>query len=51
MNVANFEKWMTEKLLPNTPPNSVAVIDNAPYHSVHANKAPNKYTDKPEMRE
>ncbi|XP_050302718.1 uncharacterized protein LOC126740645 [Anthonomus grandis grandis] len=34
MNKENFTRWLTEKLLPNIPPNSVIVYDNAPYHSV-----------------
>ncbi|KAH8031591.1 hypothetical protein HPB51_019212 [Rhipicephalus microplus] len=29
-----FEEWFTDKLLPNIPPKSVIVMDNAPYHSV-----------------
>ena len=38
MNAVNFEKWVTEKLLPNIPEKSVIVMDNAPYHSVQLNK-------------
>lgn len=38
----NFTKWLTEKLLPNIPPNSVVVLDNALYHSVLEDKPPTK---------
>ena len=33
MDSYNFEKWFKEQLLPNLGPNSVIVMDNAPYHS------------------
>jgi hypothetical protein len=49
MNSINFEKCVTEKLLPNLPPCSVVVLDNAPYHSVQVNKVPSKYSVKSEM--
>lgn len=42
MNRENFTKWLTEKLLPNIPANSIIVLDNAPYHSVQENKTPTK---------
>lgn len=42
MNEGNFMKWLTEKLLPNIPPQSVIVLDNAPYHSVLEEKRPTK---------
>ncbi|XP_044596994.1 uncharacterized protein LOC123273625 [Cotesia glomerata] len=35
-----FHKWMIEKLLPNLPPKSMIVMDNAPYHSVQLEKQP-----------
>ncbi|XP_077497999.1 uncharacterized protein LOC144108701 [Amblyomma americanum] len=41
-----FEKWFTDKLLPNIPANSIVVMDNAPYHSVGIEKAPTKSTRK-----
>lgn len=41
MNYKNYEKWLTEKLIPNLPPKSVLVIDNAPYHNNQLNKPPN----------
>lgn len=36
MNYVNFSRWLQEKLLPNIPPNSVIVLDNASYHNVLA---------------
>lgn len=36
MNYVNFSIWLQEKLLPNIPPNSVIVLDNASYHNVLA---------------
>ena len=29
----HFEEWFRDKLLPNTPPNSLIIMDNASYHS------------------
>ena len=33
MNHTIFEKWFEDQLLPNIPPNSLIVMDNASYHS------------------
>ena len=33
MNADNYEKWLEMNLIPNLPPRSVLVIDNAPYHN------------------
>ena len=49
MNQQNFEKWMKEMFLPNIPPSSVIILDNAPYHSALAEKVPTKYSTKQEM--
>lgn len=49
MNRDNFTKWLTEKLLPNIPPNSIIVLDNAPYHSVQEDKVPTKSSLKKDM--
>ncbi|KDR20723.1 hypothetical protein L798_04675 [Zootermopsis nevadensis] len=49
MNSTNFEKWVREKMLQNLPPSSVVVLDNAPYNSVQADKAPSKYSVKSEI--
>jgi len=32
MNAELFQKWFAERLLPNIPPNSLIVMDNASYH-------------------
>jgi len=39
MNSANFSKWFTEQLLPNIPPQSLIIMDNAPYHNELAEDA------------
>ena len=44
-----FEKWFVDQLLPNIPPNSVIVMDNAPYHSRILNKIPNNNTKKEDI--
>lgn len=51
MNYTNYKKWLEEMLIPNLPPNSVLVIDNAPYHNVQVEKCPNMGSRKQEMRE
>ena len=33
MTLEHFEEWFNYSLLPNIPPKSLIVIDNAPYHS------------------
>ncbi|XP_054288006.1 uncharacterized protein LOC129003735 [Macrosteles quadrilineatus] len=44
-------KWMKEKLLPNIPPKSVIVVDNAPYHNAQLDKAPTSNSRKQEMKD
>lgn len=44
-----FEKWFSQQLLPNIPPNSVIVLDNASYHSRILNKIPNNSTKKEDI--
>ncbi|RVE47077.1 hypothetical protein evm_008261 [Chilo suppressalis] len=51
MNKNNFSKWVKEKLIPNSPPASIVVMDNAPYHSVVLNKAPTAANKISEIRE
>ncbi len=34
MNQELFEKWFTDKLIPNIPKNSIIIMDNASYHNV-----------------
>ena len=50
MNFDNYSRWMREKLLPNLPPNSVIVVDNASYHNVQLNPAPTSSSRKLEMQ-
>ncbi|KAJ4451835.1 hypothetical protein ANN_03313 [Periplaneta americana] len=49
MNSGNFGKWVWENLLTSLPPNSVVVLDNAPYHNVQVDKPPTKNTVKSDM--
>jgi hypothetical protein len=47
MNHEIFNKWFTEKLIPNIPKNSIIVFDNASYHSVLSdNSAPTRKCSK-----
>ncbi|XP_046960672.1 uncharacterized protein LOC124530527 [Vanessa cardui] len=50
MNQTNFNKWLSEKLIPNLPPQSIVVMDNASYHTVQVNKAPTMSSTKTEMQ-
>ncbi|KFM77765.1 hypothetical protein X975_02163, partial [Stegodyphus mimosarum] len=45
----NFKKWVLEKLLPNLRPQSVACMDNAPYHTKAEDPTPMKYATKQTM--
>lgn len=49
MNFSNYRKWLEEKLIPNLPPRSVLVIDNASYHNKEVNPAPTSNTRKADM--
>ncbi len=40
INSEKFENWLQNKLLPNLPPNSIVVFDNASTHSKQYNKPP-----------
>ncbi|PSN37351.1 hypothetical protein C0J52_18821, partial [Blattella germanica] len=51
MNAENYKKWLTEKLIPNLPPNSVLIIDNAPYYNIQLNKTPTSKTNKKDMQD
>lgn len=50
MNRTNFMQWLSEKLIPNLPLNSLVVKDNAHYHTVQVNKAPNMGSSKLQMQ-
>ena len=49
MNKDNYEKWMKEKVIPNLPPNSVIILDNASYHNVAVDKASTSTSTKTKM--
>ncbi|CAK1600029.1 unnamed protein product [Parnassius mnemosyne] len=51
MNVVNFNKWLREKLIPNSNEPSVLVMDSASYHSIIVNKAPTSQSRKNDIRE
>jgi hypothetical protein len=34
VNLENYEKWLQKKLIPNSPLNSVIIINTMPYHNV-----------------
>lgn len=50
MNFENYQKWIRTQLIPNLPPNSVVVVDNASYHNKEYDKAPNSNSKKLEMQ-
>ena len=51
MNWDIFRKWFCEQLLPNIPPNSLIIMDNAPYHNVlSSTSAPIKSSKKSEIK-
>ncbi|CAC5370131.1 unnamed protein product [Mytilus coruscus] len=51
MNKEHFTEWFKDTLLPMLPPQSVIVMDNAPYHShlVPESRVPNTGSRKPEI--
>ena len=51
MNGEAFLDWFNTQLLPNIPANSCIVMDNAPYHSMRAEKIPTMKSLKSEMQE
>lgn len=46
---ADFEKWFETCVLPNLPPASVVVVDDAPQHSRRVDPAPSAYDPKGQM--
>ena len=50
MNGENFMRWLREKLIPNLPPNTVLIVDNAPYHNRQEDKCPTTATRKAEIQ-
>lgn len=51
MNGDVFVQWFVQQLLPNIPPRSCIVMDNASYHSMQENKVPTMSSRKDEMKE
>lgn len=52
MNWDNFSKWFKEQLLPNIPPKSLIILDNARYHNVYSdNFFPSKSSSKEQLRQ
>jgi hypothetical protein len=49
MNWGNFEKWLKTQLIPNLPPKSVLVVDNASYHNTKELRDPTMGTKKGDM--
>lgn len=49
MTSSLFETWFKDQLIPNIPPNSVIVMDNASYHSRLFNKIPNQNSKKDDI--
>lgn len=49
MSADLFEQWFAESLLPNIPPNSVIILDNASYHSRLLERIPTKNSTKKEI--
>nr|XP_046471014.1 uncharacterized protein LOC124213606 [Neodiprion pinetum] len=50
MNYENYEKWLRSQLMPNLPPNSVVIVDNASYHNKQSELAPTSNTKKSDMQ-
>ena len=50
MNAEHFMDWFTLQLLPNIPPNSVIILDNATYHNKQKDKAPTTATKKENVK-
>lgn len=49
MSAKLFEDWFVDQLIPNLPPKSVIVMDNASYHSRQPTKIPNTGSRKEEI--
>ncbi|KAJ8909981.1 hypothetical protein NQ315_013573, partial [Exocentrus adspersus] len=49
MNHTNFSKWVESQLIPNLPPKTFLVVDNASYHNVKADKSPTSGSRKGDM--
>ena len=50
MNSEHFIKWFIQQLLPNNPPTSVIVLDNASYHNKQKDKPPTTLNRKDDIK-
>lgn len=50
VNSTTYIKWVTERLIPNLPPQSVVVLDNASYHNKQVDKCPTSNNTKSDMQ-
>ena len=50
MNHQTSQRWLTEKLIPNIPENTVLVLDNASYHKVQMDRCPTMATRKADIQ-
>ncbi|GJQ87027.1 hypothetical protein Trydic_g12607 [Trypoxylus dichotomus] len=46
MDSRKFEEWVIKQLIPNLPPKSLVLMDNATYHGVVTNIIPNTWSRK-----
>ena len=51
MTADHYEEWFATKLLPDVPPNSIIVMDNASYHSRRSDPVPVKGWTKKKMHD
>ena len=51
MTVQHFEEWFHDALMPNIQPNSIIVMDNAPYHSRRLEPVPTMSSRKQVMQD
>ena len=51
MNIAHFMEWFEKQLIPNIPPRSLIILDNAKYHNGVIEKIPTKSSTKAVMKE
>ena len=51
MNTQHFMEWFKHRLLPQLPPHSLIIVDNAKYHNAVVEKAPTKNSTKTVMKE
>ena len=51
MNTGHYKEWFTQQLLPNLPPNSVIIVDNATYHNKQKDKPPTTANKKDDIKQ